>query len=295
MKTLAEEKKKLEGQLPVIQAKVEKYGDEEKRVKALKGETVAYIETVETLTRAYQDQQQKMDTKVQAGILKNTVAVRKGLKLEEEALASNTAMHLQASNSKIDAMNIYIAGLGRQVDDEGNLYEKASNMQAQTTEALEKELEERAELEKQLTAEVLAAIDARMGKYMEEVQAIASGYEQLGSMVSTLNGLATSSVSAFKSLADSVTGYDMAQVDKVKDARLKAIGDEKNAALSSLDVQKAAALRAAGDNASAKKAIERDYNAKRKEEEIRFQNMKRKAEAEAAAEKKRIKIGRAHV
>ena len=94
---------------------------------------------------------------------------------------------------------------------------------------------------------VLAAVDARLGDYKREVDAIAAGYEKLGSLVNNLNSINVGGIDAFKSLADAVTNYDLTAAGKVKDERLKNIDTEKSKRLAAIEMQKNAAIRAAGD------------------------------------------------
>ena len=288
IRTLQDEKQKLEELLPAVDKKLDRLSKEEARVNKLRGANNEFAKSLASITRAYGERNDSIDASVEQTLLENTVAVAKGLKTEEEAAASNAAVTVKAIDEKIKASEELIKSVKARADKNGENTAKETKQIEGQTKVISQLFKDRVEAEEALKGAVKAAVDARLGDYKREVDAIAAGYEKLGSLVNNLNSINVGGIDAFKSLADAVTNYDLTAAGKVKDERLKNIDTEKSKRLAAIEMQKNAAIRAAGDNDAYRQSAERNYAALRSRTEAEFNSKRSSAEAQYANERKKI-------
>ncbi len=285
---LKTEKDKIEAALPAYKEKAEALKDEKQAMLDARGGNEEYAKSITSITNAYGEMKSSIDVSLAGKQVENSAAVAKGLKTEEEAVASNAAATVNAIDAKIQASADYIADLKEKAGEGGDAEKKATKLIEGETVKITKLMKDREEAQKSLSDAVKAAIDGRLSDYMREVSAIAKGYEQIGQMMSSLGSTQSSGIGAFKSLADAITNYQMTGLDKVNERRMKGLDTWKDRAMRNLDAEKEYALAAAGDSEARRSNIEANFDARRRSIENKFQADKAAAEESYAQKRRKI-------
>ena len=282
------EKQKVEEALGKQSKRVDVARRERQALEDLKGANSVYKESLTTVANAYDTLTESIDRAVQAKEIENSAAVISGLKSEEEAVASNANARLLAIKKKISGAETYLTKIKGMMNEEGADRDKLQKAIDDQNSKLMGLYQDRIKAEKEATDATKAAVNARLDEYMREVDAIASQYEKLGSIFSNLSNIGQGGLSAFKSLADSITNMEISGINKTKQERTKAIEANKQQALKALEARKAQALAMAGEEGDARTRVEKQFDAQRKAIENDFNRQKRSAEQRAANERKAV-------
>lgn len=220
---MREQKKALEEQLSKRQESLAGMQQELQLADQLAGGTTQVANSYQALERARNDAYGAIDTQLAQDELVIMAQVKEGLLSETEARAMNAKAAMKQLDEKLAADEEYIVKL-KELYEQGKISEEQYiTKKGEVTAAIKEQLKDRADTEKAMNDAIKAAINERLDKYAEEQQTIASNVQAINSSLQELGSINSSAITAFKSLADASTNYELAGIEKVKAARLKTI------------------------------------------------------------------------
>lgn len=235
-KRLKEQKDELQGMLIGQKARAEALRKEYEEAARAAGVNATVANSYKTLAAERAKAFTGVDIQVRQQELALQGQVAAGLLSENEARAANANIAKQASDAKLEAAEKEITQ-AKQLRDEGRITEEDyAKAVEDATSSISESLKDRIENEKALKEATIAAVNERLDAYSREQQTIAKNVSAINSSLSEINGLGTAAISAFKSLADASTQYELTGLEKVKQARLDMIdatykdGEQKEAA-----------------------------------------------------------------
>ncbi|MGA0983107.1 MAG: hypothetical protein ACO3ST_00240 [Burkholderiaceae bacterium] len=220
---LKEQKSVLDSMLKGQRARAESLRKELDEANTLAGTNTKVENTYKTLAAARAKAFTNVDLQVKQQELVLQGEVAAGLRSENEALAANAKIAVQASNAKLQAAEEQIASAKALKDEQRMTEEDYVKTVEDATKSIEATLKERADAEKALKEATIAAVNERLDAYQREQQTIASNVQAINSTLAEINGLGNSAIGAFKTLADASTQYELTGIEKVKQARLDMI------------------------------------------------------------------------
>ena len=239
----------LEGGLPAQQARLQNLKDEMSIADDLAGTNTQLTTSYQGVMRARNDAYGAIDTKVAQDELTIMAAVRQGLLSETEARAVAAKGAVEAANQKLAADEKALKEL-QNLHAEGKISEtKFLELKQEITSKVKADLENRMESEKALTEATASAINERLDAYAQEQQTIAANVQAINTSLGELGQINSGAITAFKSLSDASTNYELAGLEKVKEARLKTID---------------ATYKEGAKKEAAKQRVERDFEKEKK-------------------------------
>ena len=213
----------LEKGLPAQKARLQNLQDEMSIADDLAGTNTQLTSSYQGVMRARNDAYGAIDAKVAQDELTIMAAVRKGLLSETEARAVAAKGAVEAANQKLAADEKALTEL-QELHAQGKISEtKFLELKQEITDKVKADLENRMESEKALTEATAAAINERLDAYSQEQQTIAANVQAINTSLGELGQINSGAITAFKSLSDASTNYELAGLEKVKQARLKTI------------------------------------------------------------------------
>lgn len=215
--------KELEKGLPAQQSRLQSLKDELTVADQLAGNNTQLTTSYQGVMRARNDAYGAIDTKIAQDELTIMALTRQGLLSEAEARAVAAKGAVEAAEQKIAADEKALNELTN-LHEQGKISEtKFLELKQEITKGVKDDLENRMESERALVEATKQAINERLDAYAQEQQTIAANVQAINSSLGELGQINSGAITAFKQLSDASTNYELAGLEKVKQARLKTI------------------------------------------------------------------------
>ena len=224
-KKLREQLQDLKDQKIARDRQVEDLKKEQAELNKLAGITGSVATTYKGLARERAKAYQVIDNQISQTEIENLALVRQGLLTEAEARARAARAAVEAANKKL-AKDKEVTDRARALLEAGAIDQNEyGKIVGEVSDGIRKDLENRVESEKALKEATKQAINERLDAYSREQQTIASNIQKINQSLGELGSIGTSAISAFKSLSDASTQYQITGIEKAKQARLDAIDE----------------------------------------------------------------------
>lgn len=292
---LAELKSEYQAQIGVIDANVEMIDKERRAYEASTGDVQNFKKVLNEATKEREKAFAKSDTQKIYAEAQARQAVTAELLTEKEAQAALAQATLDATDDKMQAVEDELVAIQDAYDQGGITQDEYVKRQQEAVNASKELIDERIEAEEAAKEALIAAIDDKMKKYEEEANFIATQVGRINQALNSITSIQSSGISAFKTLAQEVTNFQIQGIEKAKDKSLKATDEKEKRAIQGLDREEKRALAAIDASSDAdevkekkRESLAKNFDTKRKSMQERYKSNREAAEEEYAKKRRSL-------
>lgn len=222
-KAMKKQRDELKASLPAHQETIDKMKQEKAVAEELSGKNIETANSFALISKARNDAIGAINTTEQESQLALLEAEKNATLSAAEAKVVGTGIVVKAMRDRVAAEEEALQKM-IQANKNGEISdEKLATFKEEVEARIKGSLKERTESEIAHTEAVKEAVNQRLDAYLSEQQGIASNVGAINDQLAQLGSINTSAISAFKSLADASTNYELAGIDKAEKARLSMI------------------------------------------------------------------------